>query len=115
MTDVYAANPLVDEVAPAIAALARREAPAPTLFPGGDLPAATASGNPPRDLMRLPWNLRHAAAKADQAEWARLMNEYAGTPDADVAALFDPATNDPGNLEYKARVGAWVRGDARHR
>lgn len=85
--------------------------PAPTLFPGGDLPAATASGHDPRELLQLPACVRHAAAKADQAEWARLMNSYAtGDPDDDIGALLDPASADHGNTDYQDRFSAWQRG-----
>lgn len=84
----------------------------PTLFPAGDLPQFTASGNDPKDLLHLPACLRHAAAKADAAEWARLFNSFAtGSPDDDLAAQFDPAAQDVGNLEYEDRFRAWRRGD----
>lgn len=114
MADPYAANPDIDDLraaSPAVYDIASREAPVPTLFPGGDVPAYTASGNPPRDLLKLPWQVRHAAAKADAAEWARLFREYAkGIPDADIGALFDPAAQDPANADYHARVSAWAMG-----
>lgn len=116
MADPYAANPAVDDLraaSPAVYDIASREAPVPTLFPGGDVPAYVASGNPPRDLLKLPWQARHAAAKADGAEWARLFREFAkGIPDADLGVLFDPAAQDAENADYLARVSAWAMGRA---
>lgn len=112
MADAFAANPHVEDLSAALRSVATRDTgPAPTLFPGGDLPRATASGNPPSQLMNLPWKLRHAAAEASQAEWAMLMNNYGkGVPDADLLAEFDPAAHHPGNADYEGRVRAWARG-----
>jgi hypothetical protein len=107
--DSHARNALVDDYTQVAPYMAARRSSAPTLFPGGDLPKATASGNPPSELLQLPWQLRHAAARADQAEWARLMNTYAGNPDADIEMMFEPAADDPANWEYKARVSEWAR------
>lgn len=115
MADPFATNPALDDLraqSPEVVTMAlRTDGPAPTLFPTGDLPAATASGNPPAMLTRLPWRLRHAAAKADASEWARLLNEYSrGIPDADLLAEFDGAAQDPANDDYIARVTAWASG-----
>lgn len=114
MADPFARNPAVDDVAeqsPAAYRAALTERPPPGLFPAGDLPAYTASGNAPRALLNLPWKLRHAAARADATEWARLFTEYAsGIPDADVLAEWDPAADDPANREYLERVRAWAVG-----
>lgn len=113
--DPYARNPALDELRDRYGASMvdgwQRKAAAPTLFPGGDLPGYTASGNPSAALLELPWQLRHAAARADQAGWARLHAEYGrGVPDADLAAMFDPAADDPANGDYIARVTAWAHG-----
>lgn len=113
MADPYAANPALDDLrasSPAAvqAAMASGE-PVPTLFATGDVPPFTASGNDPRHLLRLPWQLRHAAARADQREWARLFSEYSkGVPDADVAATFEPAAQDSANGDYIGRVQRWA-------
>jgi hypothetical protein len=114
VADPYARNPAYDDMvakAPDVyRALARKQAP-PTLFPNGDLPQYTASGNPPSALMDLPWQLRHAAARADQAEWARIHAEYGkGVPDADIAMMYEPAANDHGNADYQGRMHAWAMG-----
>lgn len=105
-----ALNPLMDELRADSDYYATRAASGdyPRLFASGDLPPYTASGNPPQKLMELPWQLRHAAAKADQAEWARLFNEYGShNPDADLAIMYEPAAADPANDEYRGRITAW--------
>lgn len=112
--DPQARNPLLDDyrqIRPEMVDYAeRRDGRAPTLFPTGDLPVATASGNSPQELLKLPWQLRHAAAKASQAEWARLMNSYAGVEDAAVEMMFEPAADDPANHEYHSRMSRWLSG-----
>lgn len=105
--DEFARNPLVDDYLQVAPHMSSRRSSAPTLFNSGDLPPYTASGNPPAALMQLPWQLRHAAAKADQATWARLFNE-AGDPE--YALMFCPEVRDPGNAEYASRVAAWAGG-----
>jgi hypothetical protein len=111
--DARARNPLADDYRQINAttfAAASRKGPPPTLFNSGDLPPYTASGNPPSALLQLPWQLRHAAARADQAEWARLFNEYGpGTgDDAAVAMMFEPAVSDPANGDYERRMHDWL-------
>jgi hypothetical protein len=108
---MFARNPLADELKtnPMYAARAQRTRP-PTLFLSGDLPLTTASGNSPSDLLRLPWQMRHAAAKADQGEWARLMNQFGSGDDESVqyGLMFDAAVRDPGNDDYASRIQDWV-------
>lgn len=114
MPDAFARNPAIDDLRERghpIAALANRYGTAPALFGKEDLPRYTASGNPPAALLDLPWKVRHAAAKAAQPEWARLFAEYGkGVPDADLAAEFDSASDEPANGEYLARVTRWASG-----
>jgi hypothetical protein len=114
MADPFARNPAFDDLRArnkAVATIATREGPAPTLFGSGDLPRYTASGNPPAALLDLPWKLRHAAARASQPEWARLFAEYGkGVPDGDVLAEFAPEAKDPANDDYTGRVRAWACG-----
>lgn len=107
---LHARNPLLDELRIQGRSTAGAAGSAPTLFASGDLPPYTASGNPPSELLRLPWQLRHAAAKADQREWSRLFSEYADNPEADIAILYEPAACDPANDEYRARFAAWRMG-----
>ena len=113
----YAVNPLLDEFKannPALARAYLAKGGAPTLFASGDLPPYTASGNPPSALLQLPTDLRHAAAKADQATWSRLFAEYGrNVPDGDVAMMFEPLADDEGNREYRNRFSAWKRGEKR--
>lgn len=116
-TDAYARNPLADrhkaEGNSAVMAIAQRDSgrAAPTLFESGDLPRFTASGNPPSALLDLPWQLRHAAAAADQAEWARLFAEYGrGVDGADIMVAFEPAADHPGNVDYRNRFSMWLQG-----
>lgn len=114
MADPFARNPALDDLrerVPAVVAIALREGPPPTLFPSGDVPPYVASGNPPAELLKLPWKLRRAAAKASAREWARLFNEYSkGIVGADAMAELDPAANDPANGEYLALVSSWASG-----
>lgn len=107
--EAYSRNPLLDEARasrPYLVTLASAEGPAATLFESGDLPAFTASGQDPQALLRLPWKVRHAAARADQAEWARLFDEYQNDP---ISAGMD-YTHDPANQEYAGRVSSWLGG-----
>lgn len=105
---IFARNPLLNERQANLGYMPK--APAPTLFASGDTPPYTASGNPPSELLKLPWQVRHAAAKADQAEWARLFMEY-DRDDVDTSDLiFEPAVHDPGNDEYLTRFAAWSSG-----
>jgi pyruvate/2-oxoglutarate dehydrogenase complex dihydrolipoamide acyltransferase (E2) component len=65
--DAFRPNPLVDDLRrsnPALHRLASAEGPAPTLFPGGDLPMTTAAGIDPAVLARVPWMARHGVASA---------------------------------------------------
>lgn len=110
--DVRARNPLVDDYTQVAPRMASRRSSAPTLFNSGDTPPFVASGNPPAALLDLPWQLRHAAARADQAEWSRLQNEYGRGADEGAvvfALLYEPAAFDPANDEYEQRVRAWAR------
>lgn len=109
----YPANPLVDRLRaarPALAQMALRDGDAPTMFTSGDLPPFTASGNDPAHLAQLPPRLRHAAAKADQAEWSRLVNTYGGRDVSDAELIYEPAADDDGWHDYEARVQAWAAG-----
>jgi hypothetical protein len=116
--DPYGCSPLVDDVrqaSPIAYAAATREAQAPTLFESGDLPLFTTSGIDPQLLLRLPWQARHPAARAERVDAQRIFEEYApnGTPDdaLDKAALADMAfSDDPGNFDYAARVQRWAVG-----
>lgn len=106
---VMARNPLVDafrKANPAIAAIAAREAPAPTLFADGDLPPFTASGIDPQLLLRVAWPARHAIAAAPRETAFALMQDYMGEPD--MAAM--DFGGHPGNVEYAQRVFAWASG-----
>lgn len=107
----FARNPLLEEQRIQNRAVPSRT-PAPGLFNSGDLPRATASGNPVADLLRLPWAIRHHAAQADQREWARLMNAYADNPDADLEVqLFEQdKINNQGNSDYRQRFADWLYG-----
>lgn len=116
--DPYAANPLVDDyrqINPVTLAMAQVEAPAPTLFSTGDLPLLTASGIDPQMLLKLPWEARHPAARADQARVAAMFEEYATdgtTEDREAKATEASMTfgNDPSNLEYRERLSRWLAG-----
>lgn len=116
-SDAYAANPLADAYRETnretYAAAVNGGAP-PTLFSSGDLPVFTASGIDPSLLARLPWTVRHVAARADLATAHRLFDEYLpnGQRDdaiekADSAAMTHG--NDLANIEYQQRVSLWVR------
>src|SRR5438045_4076162 len=59
---VWARNPLLDEHRSE--SVWEPKSPPPELFNSGAVPPYTASGNNPAELLRLPWQLRHAAAKA---------------------------------------------------
>lgn len=112
--DPRARNPLADDYkqvsATTFNAAARVSSP-PTLFASGDVPPYTASGNDPEALLDLPWQLRHAAARADQKTWARLFEECGpGVADADVAMMFVPEARDLANDDYRARFSAWLQG-----
>jgi hypothetical protein len=105
--DPYAPNPLLDDLRQSngqTVQAATRGGPPPTLFSGGDVPPYTASGNDPRALMKLPWMVRHAAAKANAAGWARIFDEYANDPDA---AAMSAEAQDYGNSEYLQRMNDW--------
>lgn len=106
--DDFGRNPLVEDYLQVAPHMSAHRATAPTLFATGDLPSYTASGNPPSALLNLPWQVRHAAAKADQAEWARIFSECAD--DAEYELMFGTAAHDPANDEYKQRVSNWAAG-----
>lgn len=113
--DCRARNPVIDAMRAHSAYHASRAARPgrPTLFPSGDIPLATASGNPPAQLLDLPWQLRHHAAAADQREWARLHAEYgAGVPDSEarIAMIFEPGLAHRGNDDYLNRCDEWQAG-----
>jgi hypothetical protein len=118
----YAENPLLDAYSkshPQIVAEALTGGPAPTLFEAGNLPSFTASGNDPQALTRLPWQARHAAAKADQAGWAAIFEKYANNGSDDDARLkagraaqpqqYGGYGDAPGNSAYAARMNSWLR------
>ena len=107
---IFARNPRVEQIRAEQSLVPTT--PAPTLFASGDLPPYTASGNDPAELALLPWQLRHAAARADQAEWSRLFAEYARADVESHEFVFEPAVADVGNLEYEQRVKAWRYGEA---
>lgn len=103
-------NPLVDGYRasnPALTARALRNSPAPTLFPTGDLPAFTASGIDPQALLQVPWQARHAVARAaTTTEAYALLNQYGG-PEGELL-IGDELANDPANQDYQRRVSAWI-------
>jgi hypothetical protein len=108
---IFARNPLAAErmTNPVYAQLAQRS-PAPTLFANGDVPPFTSSGNDPKALLELPWQLRQAAARADQQEWARLFADYAHDDVGLSDLLFEPAAAHPENAAYAHRVADWAAG-----
>ena len=103
----FARNPLADQIRasnPVLAELAAADAPAPTLFAGGDLPSFTASGVDPKVLTELPWQLRHAAAaEPDRGQVLAMVQN----PDE---ALSLGGGNHPGNDEYSGRIAQWKAG-----
>lgn len=103
-------NPLVDghrAANPTLTARAMRNSPAPTLFPTGDLPAFTASGVDPQALLQVPWQARHAVARAaTTTEAYSLLNQYGG-PEGELLIGNDLA-RDPANQDYERRVGDWI-------
>ena len=103
-------NPLVDghrTSNPTLTARASRNAPAPTLFPTGDLPAFTASGVDPQALLQVPWQARHAVARAaTPAEAYALLDQYGG-PGGELL-IGDDMAGEPANREYERRVQNWI-------
>jgi hypothetical protein len=118
--DPFDRNPLVADARQAVPGTyqaALRDGPAPTLFAGSDLPLWLGSGGDPQLLLQLPWQARHAAARADGQELAGLVEAYTG-PEAATLALMawgptgtrGPEGTDDGNLDYFIRVQAWLKG-----
>lgn len=85
----------------------------PTLFPEGELPSFTASGIPPRELLKVPWQVRPAMARArTTAEAYKLLAEYAGE-DGQVRAEVDAMGGGPLHadaVEYERAYERWARG-----
>ncbi|MFD1547710.1 E3 binding domain-containing protein [Nonomuraea guangzhouensis] len=116
-TGVYAANPLIVQAraepgGKRRVAAAEGQAPAPTLFLSGDLPAFTASGVDPDELTKVPWYARHhLASLSDKAAVEQLVRDYSG-PDGDVMAQTDGVAGHRGNHDYADRMREWLdRGD----
>ena len=110
-TGPYAANPLVEEARaeqPRHYEAAMGEGPKPTLFVAGDVPVYVASGADPSLLLKLPWQARHAAARASAAELAQMFETYGG-PDGDLNAQLDLGGH-PENAMYAQRVQSWLNG-----
>lgn len=79
----------------------------PTLFPGGDLPAATASGIPPSRLAAAHWAARPAiAAMTDRAEAEEMLAAASG-PNGAGAMAFPDIAGHPGLREYREAVRAF--------
>jgi hypothetical protein len=103
---IYARNPLVDEARRTRAqASLQAAADAPTLFHSGDLPPFTASGIDPENLLRVPWQARHAVASAPTTAQAfELLERYTDDP---VAAAFEQGGSFA-NAAYQQRVNEWA-------
>jgi hypothetical protein len=104
---LYAANPLVDDLRANGGSVydeaARHAGAAPTLFPEGALPVATASGIPPRVLTSLPWYGRHpVAAAATVAEAEDLIADL-----SEPGHLVEDYRPHAGNRDYDQRVRDW--------
>lgn len=103
-------NPLVDghrASNPTLTARAMRNSPPPTLFPTGDLPAFTASGVDPQALLQVPWQVRHAVARASTTTEAYAMLDQYGGPDG-AHLVGDDVATEPANREYERRVQEWI-------
>jgi hypothetical protein len=110
-TGPYAANPLVEKARaeqPRHYEAAMGEGPKPTLFVAGDVPVYVASGADPSLLLKLPWQARHAAARASAAELAQMFETYGG-PDGDLNAQLDLGGHAE-NAMYAQRVQNWLNG-----
>jgi hypothetical protein len=103
---IYARNPLVDEARRTRSQASLQAASdAPTLFHSGDLPPFTASGIDPDNLLRVPWQARHAiASAATTAQAFELLERYADDP---VAAAFEQG-GSLANADYQKRVNEWA-------
>ncbi|RNL79168.1 hypothetical protein [Nocardioides marmorisolisilvae] len=116
--DPWGRNPLAEDARQSLPmdyAAALTEGPVPKLFKaGGDLPAFIASGTDPSILLRLPWNARHAAAKADGAKLFQMVEDLSG--DGGFVIAETESVNGAGyidheaNQEYFIRVSDWVTG-----
>lgn len=106
--DPYALNPLVDQARAVmrVNGWAQATSRPPALFgPSGDLPAFTASGIPPKALLDVPWQARHAMAAAPTAAEAyAISQECTGTDAVEAAKRY--AGHD-GNQDYADRVQRW--------
>lgn len=107
--DPYGRNPLLadaEQTSPEAYRMALTEAPAPDVFLSGPLPPFLASGVDVRELLRLPWFVRHYAAAAPEAGTVLAMvEEFAHEPD-----LADARFEHPGTRAYVARMRAWLIG-----
>ena len=84
--------------------------PPPTMWPGGDLPPLTASGESPQFLTQLPWPARYSAARTpSRAALYELATRYgpASDPDAVAMAMLDHAADDD-LVAYVSRFETWV-------
>lgn len=112
----YSANPCIDEAVVTSRNTFRAalvNGPAPTMFNGGDLPAATRSGLDPKELMRAPWMARHAIAEAKTLpEAVELLEMVSGPDGVDNAAMLELGHN-PGVRDYQARFQHWLTEGAR--
>lgn len=110
--DIYAQNPLVDEVrlaAPRQHAEALRvHGDAPTLFNAGHLPLYLASGVDVGLLEQLPWIARPAASRASGAELAALLDEFAQPSEGTWSAAEARFCDDDSVLRYDQRVRDWA-------
>jgi len=111
--DVYARNPLVEDMRQAVPgpyaeALRARGVP-PTLFAAGDTPPFTASGIDPTALLQVPWTARHAIAAEANGAKAYATFQRALT-DVDFAAALSGW--DGPNAAYRRRLEEWLYGDA---
>jgi pyruvate/2-oxoglutarate dehydrogenase complex dihydrolipoamide acyltransferase (E2) component len=115
--DPWHRNALAEEARqanPALYALASATEPAPTLFASGDLPPFTASGIDPRELLRLPWRARHAAAQEQERAAVHRIFEActsSGLTHDDVDLIASEWGGTVGNAEYRQRIRNWLSGD----
>lgn len=83
--DPFGRNPVLAALTariPNVVTSALAGGPAPTMFPGGDLPPFTGSGIAPQDLLQFPWGQRHLVASlADTAAVYATLETYADEPD----------------------------------
>ncbi|MCH1867083.1 hypothetical protein [Nocardioides sp. CFH 31398] len=107
MTDPYSANPLAEMLAERdpwrFDRLTKVSTP-PKMFANGtaDVPAFTASGIEPNELLRLPFGVRHAVAEnPDIVAVYQMFEQYAGIPEMEI--------DSPGLQDAKIRAEQWMR------